>query len=66
MKFKRCEQRLHDCFACTPSGCCKVLNDTSFKNDDGDTYKCPFYKKRKDVPYDTDDYATSDNDKEED
>ena len=60
MKFKRCEQKRHDCFGCTSSGGCKVLNDTTFKDDEGKTYKCPFYKRRTEVGYDTDRYATND------
>ena len=61
MKLKRCEQRLHDCFACTPSGCCKLLNNTTFKRF-GETYKCPFYKKKTELAYDPDQYGTTEED----
>jgi len=44
MKYKRCEQKRHDCFGCDSNGCCVVLNDTTFKKRNGRTYKCPFYK----------------------
>lgn len=44
-KLVKCKQKRHDCFACTQKGNCRILVDTNFKNHDGKTYKCPFYKK---------------------
>lgn len=45
MKYYRCSQKRHDCFACNGNGCCVVLNNTEFKTRKGKTYTCPFYKK---------------------
>ena len=51
MKYKRCEQNRHDCFACK-NGRCRVLNDTHFiKPYTHKTYTCPFYKHKNTVPY---------------
>lgn len=44
MKYTRCEQKRHDCFACDKHGCCVVLSNTTFKKYHGETYPCPFYK----------------------
>lgn len=55
-KLKRCEQKRFDCFAFTSKGCCKCLNNTSFKDEEGRTYKCPFFKKRTAVQVDFDKY----------
>ena len=53
MKYKRCEQKRNDCFACR-NGKCRVLNDTHFvRGYNGRTYKCPFYKPMNAVPYST-------------
>ena len=53
MKYKRCEQRRNDCFACK-NGKCRVLNDTHFIIPRTNrAYKCPFYKPFNAVPYQT-------------
>ena len=64
--YKKCKQRLHDCFACDENGYCQVLKNTDFKRRNGKTYKCPFYKKKSDVNYDFRqfDVAESDDDDE--
>ena len=53
MKYKRCEQKRNDCFACK-NGKCRILNDTHFVRPlTHRTYKCPFYKNKNAVPYST-------------
>ena len=44
MKYTRCEQHRHDCFACDENGFCVALRDTKFKDFHGRTKKCPFFK----------------------
>ena len=52
MKYRRCEQKRHDCFGCH-QGRCLVLNDTHFVKLNGKQYKCPFYKPRNSAPITT-------------
>ena len=47
-RLVKCEQRRHDCVMCNSNGKCVALNDTTFKRG-RKTYKCPFYKARKDA-----------------
>lgn len=44
MKYTRCEQKRHECFACDKHGCCVALGNTTFRDGEGKEYPCPFYK----------------------